>query len=212
VGGATADAPAARTAAGAPSTNQRPDDAGRSARPRRGAARASPRRRVQGTYARGPHRRGAEGVEVVAVGEHATAQEEDAVHGSREARSDGLHPRREVLTARGLHDHVHVIRLDRVVRHPEAPALARGAQAFLELPDESHVTQRRKPGLRLQRHVREPRRRRPRWCGSLGFRLGLRPRLHDARPTADQRPRELSQPVCHRPEPDTGVQIRPQPS
>lgn len=92
-------------------------------------------------------------VEVVSVGEYRAAPPEDSVHGTREARSDRLHSRRKILLARRLHDQVSVIGLERVVGDAEAPALARGAQASLELPDESHVAQRRKAAPRLERDV-----------------------------------------------------------
>ena len=101
-----------------------------------------------------PHLAGrSKNVEVIAIDEHRTTKTEDPVHGAREARSDGLHPRCEVLAARRLHDQMRVIGLDRVVHDSEAPALARGVHASLELTDESHVAQRRKPGARLQRHM-----------------------------------------------------------
>jgi hypothetical protein len=79
-------------------------------------------------------------VEVVPVGEHATAKSEDPVHGSRKARSDRLHAPGQVFSAGGFHDRVEVIRLDRVVSDAKPAALARCAQASLELSGESRVT------------------------------------------------------------------------
>lgn len=46
-----------------------------------------------------------------------------------------------------------VIGLDRVVRHAEAPALADGAEASLELADQEERAQRGKPGPHLDRDV-----------------------------------------------------------
>jgi hypothetical protein len=84
-----------------------------------------------------PHfARRAQDVEVEAVREHRSAAREDTVHSSREARSDGLHPRCEVAVARGFHDQMHVIVLDRVVSYPEASAIASLAEGALQLAHE----------------------------------------------------------------------------
>ncbi len=90
---------------------------------------------------------------MVAIGEHRAATTEDTVHGSRKTCSDGFHPRCKVLAARRLDDQVDVVGLDRIVSDPEARSLARSPQAALVRSDESNGSERRKPGLRLQRDV-----------------------------------------------------------
>ena len=87
-------------------------------------------------------------VEVVTVGEHAPTPSKDTIHGASEASADRLHPRGQLFLARSLHDRVNVIRLDHVVRDAEPSSLARGAQASLELPDESRVAKRGQPAPR----------------------------------------------------------------
>jgi len=97
--------------------------------------------------------RGAEDVEVIAVGEDRTAAREDPVHGSRDARADRFHPAREIALARGFDDRVHVIVLDRIVHEPEAPPVAGRREAALELANQTDRPQRRQPAAHLQRDV-----------------------------------------------------------
>jgi hypothetical protein len=60
-----------------------------------------------------PHfSRRAKDVEVEAVGENGALAPEDAVHGSRDARSDGFHPTGKLSLAHRLDQHVNVIVLD----------------------------------------------------------------------------------------------------
>jgi hypothetical protein len=92
----------------------------------------------------------AKDVAVVAVREHGSAPSEDPVHGSRKARTEGLHSRRQMLVVGCLDDHVNVVRLDRVVHEPEAPTVTCLAEAALEFPDQTHRPQRRQPGSNLQ--------------------------------------------------------------
>lgn len=82
-----------------------------------------------------------ENVEVVSIREHTASTMEGPVHRPREPRSDGLHARREIFAACCLDDRMQVIGLDRIMHDSKAPALAAGAQACLELADESRVAQ-----------------------------------------------------------------------
>src|SRR5215831_16519643 len=101
-----------------------------------------------------PHlARRAQHVEMEAVREHRSAPAEDPVHGSRDARTDGLHSAGEIACARRLDDQMHVIVLDRVMDEPEAPAVARRSEAALELAYEPHGTERRQSAPHLQRDV-----------------------------------------------------------
>src|SRR5262245_53175593 len=48
---------------------------------------------------------------------------------------------------------MHVIVLDRILRHAEAPALARRSEGSLELPHQTHASKRRHVAPHLQRDV-----------------------------------------------------------
>ena len=87
--------------------------------------------------------RGTQNVEVEAVGEHRAAAAEYAVHGSREARADGFHSRREIALARRFDDRVEAIVLYRIMNQPEAASVARYTEAALQLAHEPHAAQRR---------------------------------------------------------------------
>jgi len=80
--------------------------------------------------------RRAQDVKVVAVRERAPAKTKDSVHSSRNACGNGFHSAGEVALARSLCNQVHVVVLDRVVREPEAPTVARRSEAALELSNQ----------------------------------------------------------------------------
>ena len=103
-------------------------------------------------------------MKVVTVREDRPTPAEYAVHGSREPRTDGLHPRCKIMLARRLDDRMHVIVLDRVVNQSEAPALARRGEAALELLYQAGGAQRGQPAPHLQGDVTgmTPRKRRAR--------------------------------------------------
>ena len=92
-------------------------------------------------------------VHVAAIGEHAPSAVKDAVHATREARGDRLHPAREVPSAGRLDDHVHVVVLDRVVNQPKPAPLARLAPASLQLGHQPRSPERRNVLAHLQRDV-----------------------------------------------------------
>ena len=92
-------------------------------------------------------------VKMKTIGEHRPAALEDPIHGSRNARGNRFHAAGQVALARSLRNQVHVVVLDRVVREPEAPAVARRSEAALELTHERNAAQRRQPAPDLQRDV-----------------------------------------------------------
>ena len=77
---------------------------------------------------------------MVAIGEHGSTSKEDPVHRAGQSRADGLHAAPQIARARRLDDQMHVVRLDRILDEPEAPALACPAEAGFDLPDaDGHV-------------------------------------------------------------------------
>jgi hypothetical protein len=78
-------------------------------------------------------------MKVVTVGEYGSAPTKDAIRRACHARRHRLHPTGKRMLACGFHDHVHVVGLDRVVRDPEAPALACRSEAAFELTHEIHA-------------------------------------------------------------------------
>ena len=65
---------------------------------------------------------------MVSIHEHGAPPPEDPVHGSREACTDRLHTRGEVLLARGFHDEVRMVGLEGVVQESEATPFAGSPQ------------------------------------------------------------------------------------
>jgi hypothetical protein len=79
---------------------------------------------------------------VVAVGEHGTRAPKNPVHGSREPRTERLHGATESLSAFGLDDQMRVIPLEGVMDEAKISAFVRARERTLELPHDSHRSQR----------------------------------------------------------------------
>src|SRR4030095_2143204 len=90
---------------------------------------------------------------VIAAIEYGSAAPADAVHRTREARTDALHPACERVLALRLDDQVRVIALKGVVRDAEAAAFARFGEGAAPLADERTAAQRPHAGEHAQRHV-----------------------------------------------------------
>jgi len=90
---------------------------------------------------------------MVAIRQHRPNALEDPVHRPREARADGLHATRRGVTVGRFDEQVHVIRLQRVVHHPEVSTLRGVAEAVLEDANERGGTERRDVRAHAKRHV-----------------------------------------------------------
>lgn len=88
-------------------------------------------------------------VKVIALAKDCSAAGKHAIHCTRESRGNGLHARADVCRARGLDQQVDVIGLDRVVRDPEATAIADLPPARLEFANETRASEARNVGSNL---------------------------------------------------------------
>jgi len=79
---------------------------------------------------------------MTAIVEHGADPTEHAIHRPRYARGYRFETIGEIPSAPCLHDQMRVVALDRVVDEAESAALAAGAEAALELRDESARAQR----------------------------------------------------------------------
>jgi len=112
---------------------------------------------------------------VVAVGEHRAPTAEDPIHCPRDARTDRTHAVRQGRSVRGLDEQVQMVLLHGVVEQAKPTAVARVAEAPLDLANEAAAAERRYVGSDSQRHVtRVPgRENRPLSVGHATLRPGL---------------------------------------
>jgi hypothetical protein len=80
---------------------------------------------------------------VKALAEHGTLPAEDPVHGSRQARADGLHAARKRSGVNRLDHQVRVVVHQRVVHEAKVSPVACAAEAALELADDLDRAERR---------------------------------------------------------------------
>jgi len=92
-------------------------------------------------------------VKVVAPVENRSNAPEDAVHRTREPRTDRLHPACERVPGIRLDDEVCVIALERVMEHAKIAPLARAAEASVELAHQPDRAKIRNVAANAQRHV-----------------------------------------------------------
>ena len=75
---------------------------------------------------------------VVAVGEYRTVATHHAIHGARQASTDGLHPASERVAVPRFDDEMRVVALKRVVHQAKARALAPLLEGSFDLVEEFH--------------------------------------------------------------------------
>jgi hypothetical protein len=154
--------------------------------------------------------RRAQDMQVVPVGEHRSSALEHAIHSSRDPCGDRLHAAGELLRARGFHQYVNVVVLDRVLHETEPPALARRSEAALQLAKKPDRSQRRQPTPNLQGDVAgmTPRERRARTVIVARARAALAARTRASTTPArlvSKTEIELSSPLRHCEQNDTAL-------
>src|SRR5688572_6654985 len=97
--------------------------------------------------------RRSQNAQVITTEQHGPHAPEHPVHRSRQPDSYGLHPATERFLSGRLDHEMDMIRLDRVMAHPELASLASSVQPRLELANEAPAAKRRNAAPHAQRHV-----------------------------------------------------------